>query len=269
MRFALTGIVFGFFTEWLLGNGKIYSNIIKKSTMRRLSTPLPIQMPRRRKTQNYSKEPGKEGSSWNEPVSSYHDIPPKNIQHAQSVTVTIKTNHCSLIAKELTSLDSAHEFLIGQFLLLVVYHRKLVCFQLVLLEFDCLTHQVGQLNHIPALGIVFDGLPAHPRQLIDGFVVYLSEKLFGTQGLVANLFDAFKVLRNLTLQLPQVGLYFLDQLVEKHLHNREIVLEFLHNFVPDIIIHKQLVLLLSKSLTINFTLLQPDVALVRDHALPL
>jgi len=39
MRFALTGIVFGFFTEWLLGNGQIYSNIIKKSTMRRLSTP--------------------------------------------------------------------------------------------------------------------------------------------------------------------------------------------------------------------------------------
>ena len=50
MRFALTGIVFGFFTEWLLGNGKIYSNIIKKSTMRRLSTPLLIQTPRRRKT---------------------------------------------------------------------------------------------------------------------------------------------------------------------------------------------------------------------------
>ena len=38
-RFALTGVVFGFFTEWLLGNGKIYSNIVKKSTMRRLSTP--------------------------------------------------------------------------------------------------------------------------------------------------------------------------------------------------------------------------------------
>ena len=37
-RFAVTGLVFGFFTEWLLGNGRIYDNIIKKSTMRRLST---------------------------------------------------------------------------------------------------------------------------------------------------------------------------------------------------------------------------------------
>ena len=264
MRFALTGIVFGFFTEWLLGNGKIYSNIIKKSTMRRLSTPLPIQMPRRRKTQNYSKEPGKEESSWSEPVSSSRDIQPKNIQ-----TITIKTNHCSLIAKELASLDSAHEFLIGQFLLLVIYHRKLVCFQLVLLEFDSLTHQVCQLNHIPALRIVFDGFPADPRQLVDSLIVYLGEELFGTQGLIANLFDAFEVLRNLAFQFPQIGLYFLDQLIEKHLHNREIILKFLHNFVPDIIIHKQLVLLLGKSLTINFTLLQPDVALVCDHALPL
>ena len=50
LRFAVTGIVFGFFTEWLLGNGKIYDNIIKKTTMRRLST-LPItQTPRRSKT---------------------------------------------------------------------------------------------------------------------------------------------------------------------------------------------------------------------------
>lgn len=37
VRFALTGLVFGFFTEWLLGNGKIYDNIIKKTTLRRLS----------------------------------------------------------------------------------------------------------------------------------------------------------------------------------------------------------------------------------------
>ena len=36
-RYALTGLIFGFFTEWLLGNGRIYDNIIKKSTMRRLS----------------------------------------------------------------------------------------------------------------------------------------------------------------------------------------------------------------------------------------
>ena len=178
-------------------------------------------------------------------------------------------NHCSLVAKELASLDPAHEFLIGQFLFLVVDHRKLVGLQLVLLEFDCLTNQVGQLNYIPALGIIFDSLPAYPRQLVDGLIVDLGEKLFGTEGLVTNLFDALEVLRNLTLQFPQVGLYFLDQFVKKHLHNSEIVLKLLHNFVSDIIINKQLVLLLSKSLTINFALLQPDVTLICDHALPL
>lgn len=50
LRFAVTGIVFGFFTEWLLGNGKIYDNIIKKTTMRRLSTFAFTQTPRRSKT---------------------------------------------------------------------------------------------------------------------------------------------------------------------------------------------------------------------------
>ena len=39
-RFMFTGVLFGFFTEWLLGNGKIYDNIIKKSTLRRLSMSL-------------------------------------------------------------------------------------------------------------------------------------------------------------------------------------------------------------------------------------
>lgn len=49
-RFAVTGLIFGFFTEWLLGNGRIYDNIIKKTTMRRLSTVPPMQTPRRRRT---------------------------------------------------------------------------------------------------------------------------------------------------------------------------------------------------------------------------
>jgi hypothetical protein len=50
VRFALTGLVFGFFTEWLLGNGKIYDNIIKKTTLRRLSKAFPMQTRRRKKT---------------------------------------------------------------------------------------------------------------------------------------------------------------------------------------------------------------------------
>ena len=32
------GVIFGFGTEWLLGHGKIYDNIIRRSTMRRLSS---------------------------------------------------------------------------------------------------------------------------------------------------------------------------------------------------------------------------------------
>lgn len=50
IKFGVTGIVFGFFTEWLLGNGKIYDNIIKKTTMRRLSNYVFNEMLRRRRT---------------------------------------------------------------------------------------------------------------------------------------------------------------------------------------------------------------------------
>lgn len=37
-RIGLMGVIFGFGTEWLLGNGQIYDNIVKRSTLRRLST---------------------------------------------------------------------------------------------------------------------------------------------------------------------------------------------------------------------------------------
>lgn len=36
-RVFLVGIAFGFFTEYLLGNTRIYENIVRKATMRRLS----------------------------------------------------------------------------------------------------------------------------------------------------------------------------------------------------------------------------------------
>lgn len=48
-RFVITGLLFGFFTEWLLGNSTIYDNIVKKSTMRRLSSSSSMQRPRRKK----------------------------------------------------------------------------------------------------------------------------------------------------------------------------------------------------------------------------
>jgi hypothetical protein len=49
MRFAFTGIAFGFLTEWLLGNSTIYSNIIKKTTLRRLSIVYYTKMLRKRR----------------------------------------------------------------------------------------------------------------------------------------------------------------------------------------------------------------------------
>ena len=41
-RFAVTGVIFGFITEYMLGNSTIYSNIVKKATLRRLSNFLAI-----------------------------------------------------------------------------------------------------------------------------------------------------------------------------------------------------------------------------------
>jgi hypothetical protein len=49
-RVLFTGIIFGFFTEYLLGNTQIYENIVRKATMRRLSKCLLIKTPRRKKT---------------------------------------------------------------------------------------------------------------------------------------------------------------------------------------------------------------------------
>lgn len=45
----MIGIAFGFFTEYLLGNTRIYENIVRKATMRRLSKLFFIQMQRKNK----------------------------------------------------------------------------------------------------------------------------------------------------------------------------------------------------------------------------
>ncbi len=54
-RVLFTGIVFGFFTEYLLGNTKIYENIVRKATMRRLSNFFLTQTPRRKKRTSKNK----------------------------------------------------------------------------------------------------------------------------------------------------------------------------------------------------------------------
>jgi len=167
------------------------------------------------------------------------------------------------------ALDAVHEFLVGEFLLLVVDHGELVCLKLVLLELHGLRDEVGQLDDLSALGIVFDGLLAHFRKLVDGLVVDLCEQLLGTQRLVANLFDALEVLGQFALVLAEIDLHLLDQLVEEHLHNGEIILELLHDLVPDVVVDEEFVLVLSEGLAVDLALLQPDVALVGYHALPL
>ena len=97
----------------------------------------------------------------------------------------------------------------------------------------------------------------------------MCEEVLGTQALVAYLFDTFEVLGQLSLVLTQVVLYLFDQLVKEHFHNGKVIFELLHDLIPDVVIDKQLVLLLSKGLTVDLALLQSDVALVCDHALPL
>lgn len=66
---------------------------------------------------------------------------------------------CSIISIELT-IDLVHQFLIGQFLLLVVDHRELVGLQLILLELGGFADEVGELDYFSALAVVFNGFPA-------------------------------------------------------------------------------------------------------------
>ena len=97
----------------------------------------------------------------------------------------------------------------------------------------------------------------------------MREEVLGTQTLVAYLFDTFEVLGQLSLVLTQVVLYLFNQLVKEHFHNGKVIFELLHDLIPDVVIDKQLVLILSKSMTVDLALFQPDVALVSDHTLPL
>ena len=153
------------------------------------------------------------------------------------------------------TLYPAHQLLVRQLLLLVVYHWELVCLQLVFLQLCRLTHQICQLNHLPAFRIVLYRLPAHLTQLIHRLVVNLREEFFRTQRLVTYLFDSLQILRQISLQFPKICLYFLDKLVEKHLHDSKIIFELLHNFISDVIVDKKFVLLLSESFTVDLSLL--------------
>lgn len=97
----------------------------------------------------------------------------------------------------------------------------------------------------------------------------MCEEFLGTEGLVTYLFDSFEIFGQFSLKLGEIGLYLFDEFIEEHLHDSEIIFELFHDFVADVIIHKQFVLLLGKGLAVYLTLLQPDVRLVCYHALPL
>lgn len=97
----------------------------------------------------------------------------------------------------------------------------------------------------------------------------MGKELLGAQGLVAYLFDALEVLGQLAFVFTKIDLYLFDKFVEEHLHNCEVIFELFHYLVPDIIVDEKFVLIFSKGLAINFAFLEPDVALVGDHALPL
>lgn len=173
----------------------------------------------------------------------------------------------SIIVGDL-ALNPTQQFLVGQLLLLIVNHREFVGLQLVLLQLGRLRNQIGQLHHLAALGVGLQGLAADLRQLVNGLIVDLRKEFLGTQRLVAYLLDPFQIFRQIPLHLGEIILHLLHQLIKKHLHDSKIVFEFLHDLIPDIIIHKQFVLLLGKGLAVDLPLLESDVALVGDHALP-
>ena len=166
-------------------------------------------------------------------------------------------------------LNSVYQLLVGQFLLLVVYHRKLVGLQFVLLQLHGLRYQIGQLNHVSALGIVLYGLSANFAQLVNGFVVYLGEKFLGAEGLVAYFFYSFEVLGKVAFVLAEVGFYLFDQLVKEHFHDSEVIFELFHDFISDIVVDEQFILLFAEGFGVDFSLLESDVGFIGDHALPL
>lgn len=108
------------------------------------------------------------------------------------------------------ALDAVEEFLVSELLLLVVDHGELVGLELVLLELGGFGDEIGELNDVAALGIGLEGIAADVSQFVNGLVVDLREELFGTQGLIANLLDAFEVLREVSFELGEVVLDLLD-----------------------------------------------------------
>ena len=125
------------------------------------------------------------------------------------------------------------------------------------------------MDHLAALRVLPNGLLAHLVQLVNGLVEDLREELLGTETLVANLLYPLVVFRQFPLYFGEVGLYLFDEFVEEHLHDGEVVFELVHDFVADVIVAEELVLVLSEGLAVDYALLEADVALVGDHALPL
>lgn len=79
------------------------------------------------------------------------------------------------------ALDTVHQLLVGQLLLLVVDHGELVGLKLVFLELCRFGYQIGELDDFSALGVTFDGLLAYVGELVNGLVVDLGEQFFGTE----------------------------------------------------------------------------------------
>jgi hypothetical protein len=124
------------------------------------------------------------------------------------------------------------------------------------------------LDEFPIFGVVAYCLLADICEFVDGLVVDLGEEFLGAETLVAYLLDAFEVFRKFSLVFVEVGLDLLDELIEEHLHDCEIVLELLHDLVADVVVHEQFVLFFGEGLAVDLALAQADVGLVGDHALP-
>jgi len=76
------------------------------------------------------------------------------------------------------------------------------------------------------------------------------------------------MLREFSLVLAKIDLHFFDQLIKEHLHYSKIILKFLHDLVSNVVVDEKFVLFLGEGFTVDFALLETDVALVGYHALP-
>lgn len=158
-------------------------------------------------------------------------------------------------------MDLLSELLLGELLHLLVVE---VVVHLLVVEgvgLQGLDHEVAQLEEFLALGGLH-GLEDYFLELDDVLGEDFPHQLLGDQGVVADPLDLpFALFQERVSGRArlQVLLHLLDQILQEHLHDVEIVLQVLHDLVLERRLVERLELLLTEQSTIpQLPLLQPD-----------